>query len=415
MLYATNASCRKKMNNKHCLIVEDEVGIQNILSRILLSADISSSSCTNAARMISLVEEKDTALIFLDIGLERSDALESFRKLREVNFQGAIQLISGRSPDVLEAVRQFGEQEGLRVLKPLSKPFRSAAIRQILADEHLINSKAADADTLLEKDDVEPLSEGSFWCRPWMCFQTRKLASIEVNLRIPRGDTRSRLIVKPFEPETSEQQLMGFRYCQQQIWEVEQALAYTETPFSVVLPANLWHWRSINIPSLSCEADGAARSPMITLDFTEHDVLEDVDMAQRVLLQLRIQNIRTRLSGAGGRYLQSNLDSLPFQEVALNPKLLDGSFEERTGLPIAGIVEAAKRSGAVVLAGPISTGSSASSILKRLGADLYIDGSLQRPFTPLAEFAAEWRTNKTEEGASIRRALPEDLKKGFWV
>jgi len=403
------------MFTKHCLIVEDEVGIQNVLSRILLSADIPSSSCTNAASMISLVEKKDTALIFLDIGLERSDALESFRKLREVNFRGAIQLISGRSPDVLEAVRQFGEQEGLRMLRPLSKPFRSSAIRKILVDERLMNPRGADSEIVLEKDDVEPLSEGSFWCRPWISFQTRKLAYVEVNLRVPRSYARSRLIVKPFEPETPEQQLMSFRYCQKQMPEVEQALALMETPFSIILPANLRHWKSINIPSLGSEGDAAARSQTITLDFTEDDVFEDVDMAQRVLLQLRIQNIRTRLSGAGVRYLQANLDQLPFQEVVINGNLLEESFERRTGSPISRAVDAAKRAGAVVLAGSISTRSTAFDILKRMDADLYVDGNLDRQFIPLTEFATDWRAYKTGEGTSIRRALPEDFKKGFLV
>jgi EAL domain-containing protein (putative c-di-GMP-specific phosphodiesterase class I) len=202
--------------------------------------------------------------------------------------------------------------------------------------------------------------------------------------------------------------LTSFRHCQKHIPEVQKALALTEVPFSVVLPAHLQHWKFINIPSLSSTDDVAAISPFITFDFTEDDVFDNYEVAQKVVLQLRIQNIRTRLSGAGSRYLESNRELLPFQEVVLNPNLLVQPFTDRTSLPISRIAHQSKRAGAVVFAGSINT-RSAFSPLKATGIDLYIDQDFGRHSIPLHEFAKEWPSHKVAAGASVRRAAAEDF------
>jgi CheY-like chemotaxis protein len=52
-------------------------------------------------------------LIFLDISLERSDAVDAIRALGQSGYGGAVQLMSGRAADLLEQVNTVGSNRGL--------------------------------------------------------------------------------------------------------------------------------------------------------------------------------------------------------------------------------------------------------------------------------------------------------------
>lgn len=65
------------------------------------------------------------------VGLGRTDAIDGIRILERARFKGAVQLISGKDPDLVDAVRAIGERHGLKMLAPLQKPFRSEQLRRI--------------------------------------------------------------------------------------------------------------------------------------------------------------------------------------------------------------------------------------------------------------------------------------------
>jgi DNA-binding NtrC family response regulator len=121
--------------NTNCLIVDDEQSIQAFLSKVLADANVESTSCVNAETMMDALSRRRPDLIFLDAALEGSDAVEALRILAASGYKGVVQLISGRGPDILDDLRQIGEQYGLNVPTPLQKPFSVAQIRQVLERE----------------------------------------------------------------------------------------------------------------------------------------------------------------------------------------------------------------------------------------------------------------------------------------
>jgi CheY-like chemotaxis protein len=70
-------------------------------------------------------------LLFLDVALQGSDAIDVVRALREQCFRGAVQLVSGHH-GLLEHIKRVGERYGLRMLAPVHKPFRAGQIEQIV-------------------------------------------------------------------------------------------------------------------------------------------------------------------------------------------------------------------------------------------------------------------------------------------
>jgi len=153
----------------HCLIVEDEPGIQEFMAKVLQLSGISSTLCSNASEMLKYIQEKEVRLIFLDLALEGSDAIEVLHSLSELKFRGTIQLMSGRGHDVMAHIFKIGEELGFRMLEPLMKPFKTSAIRQILSNENMMIEKAANAAIYELEESV--LTGTSFWCLPCLRFK----------------------------------------------------------------------------------------------------------------------------------------------------------------------------------------------------------------------------------------------------
>jgi FixJ family two-component response regulator len=137
---ASHCECRRLPGretgmNTYCLVVDDEESIRAFLSKVLADADVESKSCSDAETMLDALSLRHPALIFLDAALEGSDAVEALKRLASSAYKGAVQLISGRGPDILDDLRQIGEQYGLNMPMPLQKPFSVAQIHQALERE----------------------------------------------------------------------------------------------------------------------------------------------------------------------------------------------------------------------------------------------------------------------------------------
>jgi DNA-binding NtrC family response regulator len=79
------------------------------------------------------LDDGHPAVIFLDVALLRSDAIDVLRGLGERQYRGTVQLMSGGRPSLLEAVARIGARHGIKLAAPLNKPFANEAIAQIVA------------------------------------------------------------------------------------------------------------------------------------------------------------------------------------------------------------------------------------------------------------------------------------------
>gem|GEM_PF-3283556 len=404
----------------HCLIVEDEPGIQEFMAKVLQLSGISSTLCSNASEMLKYIQEKEVRLIFLDLALEGSDAIEVLHSLSELKFRGTIQLMSGRGHDVMAHIFKIGEELGFRMLEPLMKPFKTSAIRQILSNENMMIEKAANAAIYELEESV--LTGTSFWCLPCLSIQTRKLDHIEVNVRVSNPDLAAHAKIIDFKPETSNEQLLLFRHALAELSMLERELALTETPFSVIIPSQLNHWKSIKISSLiNNPQKNAAKAHFIVLDFSEEDVFSDLAAARDIMVQLRIQNIRIRLSHAGYKLASlTGNDKLPLQEVVIDSELLNQRYEDHAHAAILKVIAYCKATGATALTGLVN--SSVLGWVGKNGFDRYISDSLytfkaggnnasSEKRKPLDEFKREWSPYRTSNGSIIRRASPSDFSK----
>jgi DNA-binding NtrC family response regulator len=114
------------------VIIDDEEAICRLVARVLASHGIESAAFQTATPAIASLDERRPDIIFLDIALQQSDAIDVIKGLSEKRYSGIIQLMSGGRLPLLEAVQRIGARNGLALRPPLQKPFRLEAIRDLI-------------------------------------------------------------------------------------------------------------------------------------------------------------------------------------------------------------------------------------------------------------------------------------------
>ncbi len=115
-----------------CYIVDEESSIRQFLSLVLHGAGVDAVEFADGNAMRAAAAKRTPDLVFLNISLESTDAIESVLALARNAFNGSIQLMSNRGSAVLEHVKNIGIQNRLAMLPVLKKPFETDAVLKVL-------------------------------------------------------------------------------------------------------------------------------------------------------------------------------------------------------------------------------------------------------------------------------------------
>src|ERR1700704_5711175 len=168
-------------------VIDDEEGICRFVSLALANLGLKAESYHTAAHAVAALERGHPEIVFLDIALEGSDAIDVLRALGEKRYSGVVQVMSGSNTDLLDDVRRVGARHGLIMRAPLQKPFRSEAIRQAISSAHFDGQPETtiafsptiklNLDELLAKEWLE------LWYQPKIDLRTGTLVGAEGLIR----------------------------------------------------------------------------------------------------------------------------------------------------------------------------------------------------------------------------------------
>jgi DNA-binding NtrC family response regulator len=112
-------------------VIDDDVGVSQFISMTLANLGIKADVFRTAKEALAALDRGHPALIFLDVALIQSDAIDVLRGLGERRYGGVVQVMSGGNPSLLQAVQRIGARHGMTLVSPLQKPFRRDAIIQL--------------------------------------------------------------------------------------------------------------------------------------------------------------------------------------------------------------------------------------------------------------------------------------------
>jgi two-component system nitrogen regulation response regulator NtrX len=81
--------------NRRVLIVDDEKGIREALKQVLEYEEIEVQTCASGHEALGLYAEFQPHLVFLDVKMEGMDGLEALKRLRQLDPQAQVVMISG--------------------------------------------------------------------------------------------------------------------------------------------------------------------------------------------------------------------------------------------------------------------------------------------------------------------------------
>jgi len=91
-------------------VVDQDGSIRHFLSLILHGAGVDTEEFADGAAVRTAMRRRNPDLIFINVGLESADAIETVVALGKRGYFGFVQLMSSRGSAVLEHVKSIGEE-----------------------------------------------------------------------------------------------------------------------------------------------------------------------------------------------------------------------------------------------------------------------------------------------------------------
>jgi DNA-binding NtrC family response regulator len=127
------SAARVAVDSRLAVVIDDDAEIRRFVESTLANLGMKVASFDMAKEALAAIDSGHPSIIFLDVALLRSDAIDVLRGLGARRYGGTVQLMSGGRPSLLEAVQRIGVRHGIRLAKPLNKPFAPDAIVQVVA------------------------------------------------------------------------------------------------------------------------------------------------------------------------------------------------------------------------------------------------------------------------------------------
>jgi EAL domain-containing protein (putative c-di-GMP-specific phosphodiesterase class I) len=379
-----------------CVVIDDDPDICTLISRVLSKIGVTSRSLASADALERTLKDPHPKVIFLDVALDRSDAIDGIRILRQSAFAGLVQLISGKDAELLRDIKSIGERHGLKMLDPLRKPFRSDHLRQLFSgrggEAAMVAAPAAEPAMATEASgDIPHVDLSEALDRHWLDMAYQPKVDLIRN-RVVGAEGLARVnhpvhgILSPqsFLPGASIvalTRLTGFVVKKAFLdWEV-MASAGRNLRLAVNAPVN-----ALIDPRLPILVrDNHPRSsiwPGLIIEVTENEAMRELDAVSEAAVQLRIYNVTLAMDDFGSGYSSfARLKQLPFAELKLDRSYVKNCATDPMNAGICqSIVELARATGVTCVAEGIETAADRDTLI-RLGCEIGQGYLLGRPMS----------------------------------
>jgi EAL domain-containing protein (putative c-di-GMP-specific phosphodiesterase class I)/FixJ family two-component response regulator len=377
----------------HCFVVDDDTDVRRFMAFSLRRSGLDAHDYRSIDEMEIALSKGHPDLIFLDVWLDGSDAVDAIRVLERHRYEGHVQLISGRDTTMVESVRRLGKGRQLCMLPVLQKPFRPEDVRNII---HKLNSGYGKGQETHRRPQLhslptakvalsEALEQGwlELWYQPKLDIQSNRVAGAEGLVRI-RHPVHGLILPDAFLPEADEASILALtEFVIIKALRDWHHMSHSEHVMRLAVNAPVSALSQVAIPELIREhAPTTPRWPGLIIEVTENEVVQDIPLAQEIATQLSLYNISLALDDFGAGYSSfARLRALPFHELKLDRSFVKNCATDRTNEGISQtIIDLAHRFGSVAVAEGVESGSDLLS-LYQMGCDIAQGFHLAPPMT----------------------------------
>lgn len=328
----------RKSTGAFCLIVDDEKSLRSLIARSLRQRMVMTEECGDAASALRAIKHRTPDLIFLDVSLERSDAIEVIRGLGEMQFPGVIQLMSGRDLPLLQDIKRVGERHSLKMLPVLQKPFRVDAIPAVLLRAGISPTEAPGPRVSL----FDALCAGwlELCYQPTIELRTMQLIGAEGLARVNHPE-HGVMMPAAFLPGAEEASLLSLAE-----FAIVAALRdwneFAEAGATLRLSVNVPLDALIKLPIAALVREHRPQFsswPGLILEVSEDQLLRDIRLVYELATQLSIYDVHLAIDRFGYAHTAlTQLLQLPRVELKLARGFVVGCAQDRVKRSLCGSV-----------------------------------------------------------------------------
>lgn len=173
-------------------IVDDSKAITLALCALLTQLGYKNVKSYQSAQIAFNEIEKDKNCfdcVFTDLNMPEMDGMAFIRKLGEINYKGAIVIVSEMEPRVIALAADLAKLNKTRLIGNISKPIVLPHLELVLHRlDSILDSKYKEADELTEGELLDAIEQQQIepFYQPKVSSITNKVESIEVLARIVR-------------------------------------------------------------------------------------------------------------------------------------------------------------------------------------------------------------------------------------
>lgn len=334
-----------------CYVVDDDASIRQFLSLVLHGSGIDTMEFPDVADLHQALSRRVPDIIFLNISLESTIAIDTVIALGKSRFHGRVQLMSARGAAVLDHVRKVGLQHGLFMLPALKKPFETDAVVKILRDLKLGTSPGVaaklDLNEAINNDWIE------FWYQPKIDLRRKQLAGAEAYVRV-RHPLYGVATPGAFMPDASQSSILTLS--EMALTDALQAgLTFSKLGVNLKL--------TVNIPVPALEKlpvtdivrkyrPQATKWAGLIIDVPEAQIVTDLRLATNLADRLERCNVRLAIDDFGrGMSSLARLGAMPFAELKIDRDFVADCGTDKVNAPLCKtVIDLAHNFGRVAVA-----------------------------------------------------------------
>jgi EAL domain-containing protein (putative c-di-GMP-specific phosphodiesterase class I) len=301
--------------------------------------------------------------------------------------------MSGSKSSLLDDVHRIGAMHGLNMCPPLAKPFRKQAIERAVASLPLHGRPEA---AVSFPSPIQPgldlaLANGwlELWYQPKIDLRTGALAGTEGVVRYCHPINGAHPIEGLLPQASAATRAALMEHLLVTALSDWEGLNCAGINVRTAVNANVEVLTNVDLPALIRDNRPKSENwPGLILEVSEHEVIEDLNLAHEVATQLRIHDITLAINNFGSGFSSfERLRELPFSELKLHPGFVAACAHDPKNAGICrAAIDLAHRFDVAAIADGVEDASDLRA-LRRMGCDAAQGPLLAEP-TPKSEFIA---------------------------
>jgi EAL domain-containing protein (putative c-di-GMP-specific phosphodiesterase class I)/CheY-like chemotaxis protein len=366
---ATSSSSERR--TPFAIIIDGESSIRQFISLMLQGNGVNTVEFANGAAFRKAQPARSPDLVFLDVGIEIQDAMQTIDTLGNAQFKGVVQLMSGRGGAVLETVVKAGEQVALNLLPPLKKPFETSVIQKILSDLK-IGRVPPPAEVKVSLAEALKNNWVAFWYQPKIELRKKQLAGVEAFARVCHPQ-HGALTPGAFMPDATEADILALAELSL-VSALKSGLNLSRLGIEMKISINVPVNALVKLPVgdiVRAHRPQVKNWAGLIIDVTEEQIVSEITLANELNKKLAEHNVKLAIDDFGKGYSAlMKLKEMPFAEMKLDPSFVNDCGTDKVHAPVCkAVIDLAHSFGSVAVGIGLEKAADAMA-LASMGCDL---------------------------------------------